>query len=918
MPDARAVEGRFCGRADESARLQRWLADRIATSAGPPVLLIDGAAGVGKSALVETATGHLVGRAGVAIRRTSATPWHARPFATITGLAGTGSTGITPDVEELAAAILALGRPVVVIVEDLHWSDAGSLELFAPLIDAIASEQVAVIGMYRGDELPRSHLLRRVRAQLRQRRLLTEMALDPLPTPDVADLIGALVQGSPGPALTAAVVERTEGLPFFVEELVGALLAAGRLTVRDGIVGLVEGNSVPMPHSVRDAVALRASTLDAAARAALDVSAVLGPDVDSAVVADITGRPWPDELDNCGFLVAAGPGRRRFRHALVQEALLDELPWSRRRALHIRLADRLSGEPDCEVAVAHHLLAGRDVVRARPALAAAAAVQLRAGAYRDAAAHLTTAVKAWPTGVDEPARCDAVEQLALCWERCGEHASAIVNLRELAGVRPSADVYRRLAAQYELLGQWPLALPARESAALAFRAVGDLGNCAAERLAIANHLRSAASFQAALDTLDLVESDARAAGRADLRCLAAGLRGNALARMGRVDVGVSTVQAALAAALADGLVMPAAQIYQRLADAIEHAGNHRGALQTYEDAYDFCKAHDQAATGQLCRACATVVLFSDGWWDRALNGTRETLADPASALHARAVAAGVAGLVQALRGQAGPARAALLDSQATSTRIELVAMELLAGWGLVLLDEGAGRLEHAVRGYRHLIARCAATDERHYCVPVLQFAAVRFADAGAGSDLAATVELLADAVTRSGRAAARVALTHALAEAALTQPGGRQTGIDHLLQALRDVSDLGLPLVDALVKQRTGVALSRSDPGQATRLLRDAYLITQRLRAAPLSKRIAAELDRLGTPVTSRRDAAGLTPREGEVIRLVGAGLTNRQIAQRLHLSVRTVEMHVGNAAAALGCRTRAEAVQRLAKADQR
>ena len=80
-----------------------------------------------------------------------------------------------------------------------------------------------------------------------------------------------------------------------------------------------------------------------------------------------------------------------------------------------------------------------------------------------------------------------------------------------------------------------------------------------------------------------------------------------------------------------------------------------------------------------------------------------------------------------------------------------------------------------------------------------------------------------------------------------------------------------------------------------------------------MSNRIAADIERLGHSKASRRDPIGLTPREGEVLRLVGDGLTNRQIADRLHLSVRTVEMHVSNAAAALGCRTRAEAVRRLA-----
>jgi DNA-binding CsgD family transcriptional regulator len=260
----------------------------------------------------------------------------------------------------------------------------------------------------------------------------------------------------------------------------------------------------------------------------------------------------------------------------------------------------------------------------------------------------------------------------------------------------------------------------------------------------------------------------------------------------------------------------------------------------------------------------------------------------------------------------------LLDSHATATRIELVAMELLATWGLALLDEASGRFERAAQSYRQAVLRCAETDERHYCLPVLQFAAARFAVDGVGEDLAATIELLADALARTGQPEARAGLSYALGEAALSDSGtsGRRAGLTHLARAVDEVSQLDLPLIDALIQQRTGVAIASSDPVASVRLLRNAYRISQRLRARTMSNRIAADIERLGHSRASRRDPIGLTPREGEVLRLVGDGLTNRQIADRLHLSVRTVEMHVSNAAAALGCRTRAEAVRRLATSD--
>ena len=83
--------------------------------------------------------------------------------------------------------------------------------------------------------------------------------------------------------------------------------------------------------------------------------------------------------------------------------------------------------------------------------------------------------------------------------------------------------------------------------------------------------------------------------------------------------------------------------------------DYAGALHAYDKAFSFCEANDQASAGQLCRACATVVLLNIGRWDRAVDLSRTVVEDIASAPHARAVATGVRGLVLAMRGRPGPA-----------------------------------------------------------------------------------------------------------------------------------------------------------------------------------------------------------------------------------------------------------------------
>jgi DNA-binding CsgD family transcriptional regulator/tetratricopeptide (TPR) repeat protein len=862
------VKKPLVGREAQLALIDRWLADRR-RAIGPPALFVSGEAGVGKTALLEAADA-----GGAAVRRGSATPWPAAPLALL--------DQVVPN--------NPVATPLALVLDDLQWSDDATLELLPALIDAIANEPVAVIGAYRGDELPRGHGLRRVRAQLRQRRQLTEVALDPLGADALPALIGAILGGSPDAVLIAAVAERTEGVPFFVEELLAALRSTGALVPVGDRIGIDAGAQLPLPETVRDAILLRAAGLPFAERSALDMAAVVGLEFGLDQVAD-----WPDELDHCGLITVDGDDRRRFRHALVQEALYADIPWSRRRALHLSVAGRVTAK----ALVARHLLAGHDLDRARPALVAAADEHLRAYAHRDAARLLATALEVWPSDVDEPARLAAVERLARCAELSGDHATAVTSLRELAEHGPSADVHRRLAVQYELQGHWPPALAAREAAADAFAGDGRPAEAAAERLAVAAHLRSAGSFRAALDVLDLAETNASSAERVDLLCRIGGLRGNVLARMGRSDEGLPHVRAALDRALQHGLATAAAEVYQRLADSLEHAGDYRAAGQAYDGAVEFCDTNEQGPVGQLCLACATVVLFQGGHWDRALAACAEVLGGVLVTPHARAVATGVKGLIHTMRGQTVAARSALLECRSSARRIELIAMELLSTWGLALLDEAADRPDRAAESYRHAVRRCRETEERHYCIPVLQFAVARFAADGATADLGAATALLADAAARTGQPEARAAFAYALGQSARAA-GDRAAAAAHFRQAIDLYDALDLPVADTLTRLAAAGLESDSD------LRQQAGRTAHRLKARLL-------IDRVGAPASP---PTLLSPREAEVLRLVADGLTNREIGQRLFLSVRTVEMHARNAMRKLGCRTRAEAATRLATRD--
>ena len=240
-----------------------------------------------------------------------------------------------------ALARLAGAGPLVMVLDDLQWSDAATLDLLGALAEPLGELPALVIGTYRSDGLPRDHMIRRLRNDLRRGGRMEEIALAPLDPAETAELLAAALGGAPSPALARTVHDRTQGIPFFVEELARALAVRGAL--RAGRRGLeLAGDDVPVPDTVRDAVLMAASELSPEARAAAEVAAVAGEAFDLGLVAGIAGEGAVAELADAGVLREVGPGRAAFRHALTREALYADVPWLRRRALHRGLAEGLS------------------------------------------------------------------------------------------------------------------------------------------------------------------------------------------------------------------------------------------------------------------------------------------------------------------------------------------------------------------------------------------------------------------------------------------------------------------------------------------------------------------------------------------------------------------------------------------------
>jgi DNA-binding CsgD family transcriptional regulator/tetratricopeptide (TPR) repeat protein len=934
------------GRGAERVALRAGLA---AAQAGPgSVILVAGEGGAGKTTLVE----HVLASTSMPVLRGRAAEWAGTAYDVVaralrpavrnaTGpvpgllaqiMPELGAPPPEPEPAALAAAVcsvlagIAGDKPLALFLDDLQWADEAALGFLPALADAASGLPVAVIGCYRSDELARDHRLRAVRAQLRRSRQLTEIELGPLGDEDVRGMLVSLLGATPQPTLTAVVASRADGIPFAVEELALALRDGGRLAFRDGTVALAGAGATLVPDGIREAVLLRTSRLAGEERTLLEAAAVAGQEFDIDTVLAVCGVPeWPDGCTGAGLLTEVRGGRAAFRHSLTQEAVYADIPWSRRRGLHREFARTLAADGAAPALIAVHLLAARDFGFAREPLIAAAEAHCAVHAYRDAARALRTALEHWPADTEDDDRLSVVSRLARCAEMCSEYADAVTLLRELAdGYERRGDLgalagsQRRLALAHELRGHWDSALTAREAAAVAFSAAGRPAEAAIDRLAVATHLRAAASYSAALATLSAARADAQASGRTDLLLRAEGLRGNVLSRLGQSREGVTAVRAALDQALAGALADTAAELQQRLADSLEHCGDYRAAKAAYAAAYQFCDAHGVDAIGQLCRACASVVLFARGEWDRTIAVCEDVLAS-ATVLHARGAGAGMLGLVHAVRGAARLARPHLLESHLVATRIELIPMQLFSSWGLCVLEDAAGAHADAADRARQILARLAQTQERHYSVQILQWMATLFAGYGLTTEVRACAAALSEMAEATGQPEAIAALAHARGEMLLGNEPEAAAG--ELRRAADMFGELELPFATAQAQRRAAVAVVQAgDKALARELLHAAHDTADRLGAGFLRGACAAALGelgekpRVGAAGRRMRAAAGLTGRELEIMLLVARGNTSRQIGEALFISPRTVEMHVQGSLLKLQCRTRAEAVRRLAE----
>ncbi|HXQ85963.1 MAG TPA: AAA family ATPase, partial [Gaiella sp.] len=834
------------------------------------LLLLAGEAGVGKTRLAETA----IAQAALTLLRGVAPEQGASSYAPIAAVlrhhlrADPYSLSGEPLVAHLAALLPELGSPpevtnretlfeavrdafarisarapTVVFLDDLQWADSATLELLPSLAEAAEEWRLLVLGAYRTEEIPRGHSLRRLRSDLRRAGRLAELDVEPLDAEATA-LIAARVLGTePGPALRAALHDRTQGVPFFVEELTEALRVAGRLEPGPHGLELEEGSSVPVPETLRDALRVRAEGLSEDGRAALEAAAVVGVHVELELLAELGYDDGLGEVLDSGLLREIEPGIAAFRHDLVREAFHAGTHWPRRRALHRELAAALEARGAEPRLTADHWLAAGERMRALPLLVEAARRACEIHAYRDAAASARLGLENWPEGENERERLRVLQELGHCAQLCGELGEAGRAWEEVAAgldageTERLAEVKQRLATVYDLEGASPRAAAVRLEAADAFEAIGLDAKAAGELLLAADELWR--DEVAANRILDRALEAARRADSSELESRCLSTQGFIAGRAGRRDEGLDLMRSALSLALEGNHVDAAVTAYWTLGATANDWADYAGARSIFDDMLVYCRANDLEEGEQFCLGCLVVVLGNAGEWTRAEPLARDLLDRAALPVVSRVHALLTLGHIGAARGATKRARRLLAQAYAAASELGLVQSEHECGFGLALVDELEGVESMRWTGLvaDPIALMCSARSRG------LRLAATFAARRRDTALVYACADAAASWASRFGGAEPLAALAHVLGEVALLE-GNASSAADQFGAALERLAEVEAPFERALTQARAGTALLAAGERElGVERLTGAYHTFRKLGARPFANRAAMDLE---------------------------------------------------------------------------
>jgi DNA-binding CsgD family transcriptional regulator/tetratricopeptide (TPR) repeat protein len=824
----------------------------------------------------------------------------------------------------------AAERPMALLVDDLHWADAASLELLHYLARGLGTRRVLLLGTYRLDEARTNPRLRALVRSLQRLGLAEELPVGGLGPEAVAALARALLGGEPPADLLGVLRERAAGTPLFVSALIRGLRDTGELLRSGGAWVLGGGSAVAVPPVVRDLVLARLERLDPPDRALLELVAVAG-DAASPTVLGRVGEPGVQELDEAlrrlretGLVVEEPTGPDlvyRAAHPLVAEVAYDELPETRRRRLHARVAAALEAlRPADPQRLAHHYRGAAweaDPGRALDVLVAAGQRAEEVHADAEAADHFAAALALART--DRPALVEELlERLGHARSRAGQFEAAVAawseaaGERERSGDRPAAARLRGLLA----LAEWDRGRfdAAEAQLAAAFRAIE--GTDADTGLADLHHLRLRLLVRQG--DVTLLEEGAVAllalAERAGTR------QAVASAHLARADVAFLRGQfvtarehglRALAVAEQAGLSALAANAHRHLSMTATNVGDHRLAREHTLADLELARQAGSPTLELGARFFLLAIDLVTDAWEAVLRGADELLALGHRVGYARGVATGLAGRAFVLAHRGRPEEAARCVDEAREVYGGAAAADRHIFTVIELAEATAALAAGDPERARALAAAAVATPT---VLPCLGLAVLGEAQVAAGDPASAldTARRLGGLGPDAPWPAACGSWVEGLARTAL---GERAAALACLQRATDRLDGLGLPFQTARARLGWAEAAAAVDDGDevpagradAAEAAHRSLAAFDRLGARPLADRARRLLRALGErPAAPPRAVAGeLSERELQVVRLVAAGLSNAEIAGRLFISPRTVTTHLQHVYGRLGLGSR-------------
>jgi DNA-binding CsgD family transcriptional regulator/tetratricopeptide (TPR) repeat protein len=828
--------------------------------------LVSGEAGIGKTSFVE----HFAAQArGVLVLKGNCdalfTPAPLAPLYDIArqlrggGLrslleGGAGQAALFSTFLEL---LQSSAQPVVLVIEDIHWADAATLDLIRYLSRRIAALRVLMIVTHRDDAIGRHHPLQMLLGSLADSKLVHRIALARLS-------IDAVRKLAAGRKLNVEALHRqTGGNPFFVSEIVVA-----------------SGSGIPA--TIRDAVLARAAQLKDRGRNVLELAAVIGARVEHRMLEDAIAKA-PDGLADCisvGMLQEEGDCVA-FRHELAREAVLQAIDPLRRRKLYrtaFETAVKSLGTDGGALAQLVHLAEGGADAGAVVKYAVMAAEEATLlGAHREAAAQYQRVLR-FADG--RPA-----SEQALYLQRYAEECATIDNLGEATKAHQQAAQIWRKAQNCLKEGEtlaalaWPLVRSAQNAAA---ERASDQAIALLETLTPTKQLASAYRIKAHLRMLDRDRKAAVEWGRKAIK-LATRFQDQAVVAGAEMVVGSAMLvtgddrgrlhlDRCLALAREQGINSLVALAYLNIGSSYGEQYRFAEADRELTEGITFARSRDlDHACHYMCAWLALTRLYQ-GRWAEAGDLANTIIAEPNLAAVSRIMALVALGRVRTRRGDPG-AVDVLDEALELATRTETLqrlAPVRAARAELAWLTRDHARVTSEARAtydlalrHRHrwhvgefLYWRRLAGDR----VLVPKWAARPFALQIAGAWKRAAAEW--------SRIGCPYEEARALAEGDLAAQ----------LRALEILDNLGAAPAALLLRQRMRAAGVRSIPR--------------------------------GRRASTRNNPFGLTSRELETLGGIARGLSNRRIAVELGISAKTVDHHVSAILTKLGAASRGEAAR--------